>query len=71
MLNIALKPVREKRISETKPPEVPAPSLLVTCDLACTWTLDGAPKGSIAGGRFRRGVGLEPGFRVAADRLGG
>jgi hypothetical protein len=44
VLDIALKPVREKRISETKPPEVPAPTLLVTCDLACTWTLDGAPK---------------------------
>jgi hypothetical protein len=46
VLDIELKPVRDKRISAAKPPE-PTTALLVTCDLACNWTLDGTPKGAI------------------------
>ena len=46
VLDIELKPIRQKRLDQAKPPEVPA-TLLVTCDLACTWTLDGAAKGNI------------------------
>jgi len=40
----------EGPILRPKPKPVPAATLLVICDLACTWKLDGKPRGEIAAG---------------------
>jgi len=54
LVDIALKPIREARLiaNPVKPAVVVPPadqsaSLLVSCDLPCTWSLDGEVKGTI------------------------
>jgi hypothetical protein len=39
IVDLALKPIRDARIGST--------SLLITCDLACTWSIDGETKGTL------------------------
>jgi hypothetical protein len=62
---MALAQQEEGPILRPKPQPKPAtsPTLLVTCDLACNWTLDGEAKGRIeAGGSVKTKV--EPGQHV-------
>jgi hypothetical protein len=55
IVRIALKPVRDARLNSGQAPRekpIPAagPTLLVICDLACNWKLDGVAKGRIEAG---------------------
>jgi hypothetical protein len=64
ILDIALKPIRDARAGST--------SLLVTCDLACTWSLDGDVKGTLdADGstKAKVDVGQHKVIGVTADGL--
>ncbi|MGA3160474.1 MAG: DUF1566 domain-containing protein [Terracidiphilus sp.] len=55
IVRIELKPVRDARLKPVqeameKPVPAPSPTLLVICDLACNWKLDGKAHGHIAAG---------------------
>ncbi len=71
VLDIELKPIRDKRVSAAKPVEAETGLLLVTCDLACTWTLDGEAKGRIdAGGSVKAQIAAGPHKVVAVTEDG-
>jgi hypothetical protein len=76
VVSLALQPVRDARIraekkaqeEKAKPAEA---TLLVMCDLACNWKLDGVAKGRIeAGGSARVTVGLGQHLVAAATEDG-